>query len=206
MAKGIDRAVPFKKATEIAELKKHGYVFIGRYLSKSTWKALTKSEARLISAGGLHVVSVYQNGNNNAAYFTESKGIADAKDALIKAISVGQPKGFPIYFAVDFDAYASASSMSKVYTYFQGVVKMFKGTGYDVGIYGSYGTCKSVQAKFGLKYTWQTYAWSKGKVLDPAPSLYQWKNDTLLPGNINSSIGKVDLNVSNGYGGGWRIK
>jgi hypothetical protein len=203
VAKGIDRAVPFKKTSELLDLKKFGYTFIGRYLSKSTWKALPKPEARLISLNGLYIVSVYQNSNNKPEFFTPSRGTADAKDALIKAISIGQPKGSPIYFAVDFDAYSSAQSMSKVYSYFDAVIKVFKGTGYDVGIYGSYGTCDSVQKKFGLKYVWQTLAWSKRKVL-PNANLYQYKIDLPLP--ENPSFGNVDLNESNGVGGGWKAK
>lgn len=203
MSKGIDRAVPFSKWSELIELRKHGYTFIGRYLSKSAWKALTKTEARRIALNDLYIVSVYQNNNNKPEFFTQARGIADAKDALIKAYSVGQPKGSPIYFAVDFDAYSSAQSMSKVYSYFAGVISVFKGTGYDVGIYGSYGTCKSVRDKFGLKYVWQTLAWSKRKVLDDA-NLYQWKIDTPLP--ENARFGNVDLNESNGVGGGWKPK
>jgi hypothetical protein len=89
MSKGIDRAVPFKKVSELVELRKHGYTFIGRYLSKRTWKALTKEEARRIALNGLYIVSVYQDVSNGPQYFTTSKGVADAKDALIKAYSVG---------------------------------------------------------------------------------------------------------------------
>jgi hypothetical protein len=203
MAKGIDRAVPFSKWSELIELRNHGYTFIGRYLSKYAWKALTKTEARRIALNDLYIVSVYQNSGNGAQFFTTSRGVADAKDALIRAISVGQPKGSPIYFAVDFDAYSSAKSMSSVYSYFAGVLSVFKNSGYDVGIYGSYGTVKSVRAKFGLKYVWQTLAWSKKKVLDDA-NLYQWKIDTPLP--ENARFGNVDLNESNGAGGGWKPK
>jgi hypothetical protein len=203
VAKGIDRAVPFRKASEVLELKKHGYTFIGRYLSKSAWKALTKPEARLIALNGLYIVSVYQNANNKAELFTKNRGVSDAKDALIKAISIGQPKGTPIYFAVDFDAYASSHAMSQVYTYFSGVVSVFKGSGYDVGVYGSYGTCKSVRDKFGLLYVWQTVAWSRKKVL-PNYNLYQHKVDVALP--ENRAFGNVDLLESNGNGGGWKPK
>lgn len=203
MAKGIDRAVPFTKMKSLELLKKYNYTFIGRYLSQSAWKALTPKEAKLISDAGLYIVSVYQDSNNKDSYFTTQRGKADAYRAVQYASKLVQPTGTPIYFAVDYDAGASSRSLARVYAYFAAVIPIVESWGYDVGVYGSHDVCKLVRNKFGLKYAWQTKAWSKGKRYINA-SLYQSEVDIPLP--ENASFGNVDINESNGAGGGWKVK
>lgn len=200
MGKGIDRAVPFRSMKDLMKIKKYGYTFIGRYLSRSLWKSLSLKESKLISDAGMYVVSVYQNSNNKPSYFTSARGVQDAQDAIRRAHGVAQPLGSVIYFAVDFDT--NHATIDQVQAYFDAVYPIVNNAGYHVGVYGSYFTCSCVRVKLPHIRVWQTVAWSKGNVLKDA-HLYQSKIDTPLP--EAKELGNVDLLTSNGNAGGWKV-
>lgn len=198
--KGVDRGTPFTEK-EVTILKKHGYVFVCRYLSKSAWKRLTKNEATIISKAGLYNVVVYQDSNNGVQHFTYAKGLEQGIEAVKQAKGLGMPSGKPIFFAVDFDA-IKQSDFNAIEDYFLGVEKSLYGSGYEIGVYGSYSVVNHVvERNKNVTFKWQTYAWSKGKVCDY--NLYQHKNGIDLP--EDSSVKNIDLNMSNGAGGGWRL-
>lgn len=201
MAKGIDRAKKFESVEELGKLRKFGYTFIGRYLTKSIWKSLSKREAEFLSDNGFYIVSIYQNANNRADYFNHLQGTYDAHDAIIKAESVGQPDDTVIYFAVDFES--SPKTIGGVIEYFKAVLEVIKTTKHKVGVYGSFYTVEEItKALKDVEYKFQTVAWSKGKVSNY--NLYQKKCDTVLP--EDKSMDGFDLCESNGNGGGWKVK
>lgn len=202
MTKGIDRATAFTQA-ECEILKAHGYSFIGRYYSTSAWKRLTAKEAGIISAAGLYVVSVYQDGGRGKKDFTAARGAAHAAEAIKQARACRQPEGTPIYFAVDFDA-SSAGGLGNVVTYFRAVMGAMEGSGYEPGVYGCADVTDVVilASCNKMRYKWQTVAWSKGEITDY--NLLQYKIDIPLP-EAPTKLRNVDLCKSNGNGGGWRV-
>ena len=197
MGKGIDRARPIT-GSEARQLAGYGYTFVGRYICGGDWKRLSTIEAEVISKAGLYIVSIFQLSNNEVSDFTYEKGQAHGKQAVSQARSLGQPKRTPVYFAVDFDA-DTDQDIAAVQAYFKGVKETMAGSGYYVGVYGSYG----VLGKLCLPYKFQTRAWSRGKIWSDV-HLYQSAIDIDLP--EKKSFGPVDLVKSNGAAGGWKVK
>lgn len=200
MAKGIDRAVPFKKIDELKRLREFGYTFVGRYLTKNrySWKALSKQEAKLITSADMYVVCVYQNSGNRHDYFNFLQGRKDAIDAIDAANRVGMPADGVIYFSVDCNTETHIEPMIE---YFKGVSDIMSKTEHKVGVYGCYRTCVVIPKIVPLvTHKWQTVAWSKGRKCEF--NLYQHKIDTYIPED-KKMVG-YDLNLSNGNGGGWK--
>jgi hypothetical protein len=189
--KGIDYTAS-TTAAQAKALKDAGYGFVCRYLVpvRMAWKRLTKSEVGIISAAGLQIVSVYEASANNAA-FGATQGIIDGKEAYNEALLIDQPEGSTIYFAVDYDVQA------KDYNIIEAYLKAAQAQiiGYNVGCYGSFGVCEEM-SKRGIKYCWQTYAWSAGKKSTHA-NVYQYKN------GVNVCGISCDANESFGNERGW---
>ncbi|SFK89581.1 protein of unknown function [Paenibacillus sp. 1_12] len=190
MTQGFDCATPLTAATAAAFRTKN-FEFVARYLVPSSWKALSRGEAEIITQGGLQIVSVYETTANRPLDGREA-GLADGATALQLAIDMGQPAGSAIYFAVDFDA--SSAQMSSVADYIQAASETTPG--YYTGVYGSYAVIEEMHKRGVCSRFWQTYAWSGGKKSD-AMNIYQYQNDTTLNGII------VDLNESYGKEGWW---
>jgi hypothetical protein len=73
-----------------------GRKFVARYYSKFPGKVLTHTEALSLSTAGLHVVTVYEDTNNDIQFFTPALGSANATLALQQAKALGQPAGSAI--------------------------------------------------------------------------------------------------------------
>lgn len=172
-----------------------GIDFVCRYLvpEKYKWKRLTKGEAESISQAGLHIVSVFESSASRASGGAAA-GKADGMTALAEAKIVGQPEGSAIYFAVDYDA--QTIDHKTIEDYLKAAAKELPG--YHVGVYGSYSVCLTM-FNLGIKYLWQTYAWSGGKFTEHA-NIYQYKNGQTVAG-ITS-----DLNNSFGGEGWWSTR
>src|SRR2546423_434381 len=125
MAKGLD--VGEDCTDQIGCLTDEGFEFVGRYYNTNNpSKNLTLTEAQALSAAGMTIVVVWENGfPTKASYFSHAKGVSDATTALEMASEViGQPEGSAIYFAVDYDATATNVS-GPITQYFQGVKSVF---------------------------------------------------------------------------------
>jgi hypothetical protein len=202
MTKGVDRAAPFT-AAELKILADHGYTFVGRYFSASSWKVVTRSEALRIKDAGLYLVTVYQDANNSPIKFTAANAAKHAANAIKQAKAIRQPSGTPIYFAVDYDV-QGAGGYPGLLSYFQTLVKAFKGSGYSVGVYGGYAAVNYVKRQVpSVTHIWQTVAWSRGERADY--NLLQSKVDVPLP-EAPKSIKNVDILESNGNGGGFKVE
>jgi peptidoglycan hydrolase-like protein with peptidoglycan-binding domain len=121
-----------------AQLKGRPVRFVVRYL-----RDLTAAEARQISNAGLMIVSCWELGKpTKRAYFTRAQGRLDGSRAFAKAKAVNQPANTPIYFAVDYDAYAT-DDKAAVLDYLEGIRDAYKtdatgnATPYAIGVYGS---------------------------------------------------------------------
>ena len=138
-----------------AALAAAGVGFAARYVSHTSSKNITASEAADLAAHGVWTVLVWETTANRAGA-GKSAGIADATEALAQATAAGMPAGRPLYFAVDWDA-----NPSVVVPYFQGVASVL---GLDrTGAYGGYKVIKYLLDHGLIAWAWQTAAWSGGQ-------------------------------------------
>lgn len=125
-------------------IKAAGYGAVGLYLRPD--------RASIAMVEGLHSVgikvwSIFEKGiPTHAAYFSETQGKTDSIDAVAFAVEIGQPKGTPIFFCVDYDA-ASDELATVIRQYFQAVHSYCKSKNYLVGVYGSGLTCSKLIAE-----------------------------------------------------------
>ena len=181
-------------------LAKAGFTFACRYY-KSSPSCLSKAEAMALSAAGLYVVTIVENGSpTSAAYFSHAKGLEDGMFAIKNALFVGQSAGSPIYFAVDHDA-SQAEVLGVITDYFTGVVAAFAKTGnaHPIGVYGSGLVCSHIKKSIPGSYAWLSM--STG-----------WAGShTFADWNLKQTVGStvcgisVDEDISQGHGGGWKI-
>ncbi|MDG0792760.1 DUF1906 domain-containing protein [Cohnella ginsengisoli] len=192
MAKGIDKATPVT-AAQAKSFASAGYAFAARYLVPPSygWKRMTADEAKLITAAGMRIVSVYETTANRAASGADA-GRDDGLAANAEALAVGQPKGTVIYFAVDYDA--QSKDFDAIEAYLKAAAKQI--AGYETGVYGSYAVVEEMAKRGACAHFWQTYAWSRGKRSDKA-NIFQYKIDTTVSGI------PLDLNESYGNEGWW---
>ncbi|MFT8870378.1 glycoside hydrolase domain-containing protein [Liquorilactobacillus nagelii] len=131
-------------ATRVATLKNAGYSIVGRYLTGTVGsgtseraKNLTTDEITAITAGGLKIFPIYQDGaSDKEAYFTAAQGKTDGTKAVYAAQDLGFKEGVVIYFAVDADIQAGdIAGSAKVY--FEALYDIVTSYGYEVGIYGT---------------------------------------------------------------------
>ena len=142
-------------------LKDAGYTFVGRYYNiNNQSKNLTLAEAKILSALGLSIIAVWENGYpTKASYFSHAAGVHDGTSAYFYALkTIGQPAGKPIYFAVDYDA-SQADLLNNIVPYFIGIADGFNAISgnnpqYPVGVYGSGLVCNSLLTQHLASYTW----------------------------------------------------
>jgi hypothetical protein len=128
-----------------------------------------------IHEAGLSVFLIWESNPTSAGYFSNAKGVSDAKQAVEEAQYLGAPAGTAIYFTVDFDA--QAADMAAIVSYFEGV-KSAIGDQYLVGAYGSAAVLETLKGKVDKYY--QTYAWSDGVVFPG--NIYQYQNSVTIGG------------------------
>jgi hypothetical protein len=161
---------------DLGELFRLGKRFAIRYLSfDRTGKNLTRAEADRLVAAGLAIVSNWENaaGDQLGGY---NRGVAHATEAARLHRACGGPPDRPIYFSTDFDA--STSQLATCYRYLQGCADVI-GWG-RVGVYGGFRTINYMRDR-GVRWLWQTYAWSGGQWAAGA-HLRQYRNGVRLAG------------------------
>jgi peptidoglycan hydrolase-like protein with peptidoglycan-binding domain len=141
--------------TFVGQMSAQGMKFAARYYSDDPSKALSLTEAQALSSGGLAIVAVFENLNNDANQFSTAIGQAQAATALQLAATIGQPRGTAIYFAVDYDA-TSADGQGPITDYFKAIKTAFAAaaTQYEIGVYGSGMTCGVIHDAGLAKFTW----------------------------------------------------
>ncbi len=177
----------------MADLRSAGVKFVCRYLSLTPPKNLSPLEAQTLTTNRIDIIVVWET-SARRALLGESAGRSDAMQAQQQAQACGQPPDRPIYFAVDFDA--TYANMPKIMEYLDGAASVL---GHNrIGIYGGYVPVKSAMDQ-GVKWGWQTYAWSGGR-WDPRAQLQQYSN--------GHTIGGVDCDYDRAMHpdyGQWRI-
>lgn len=161
-----------------------GFTGVLRYLSYVPQKNIGSTEYTDYVAAGLRVHLVWENGAAGAKQ-GYSVGFADGVSALIQARAIIGSKTaiVPVYFAVDFDA--TDADMPAIYEYFRGVLASFPPD--YVGVYGSAKVVTAVAGRWGLRYRWQTIAWS-AHVLARQVNLFQTGQQQTVNGVV------VDVN------------
>ncbi|WP_412178059.1 glycoside hydrolase domain-containing protein [Roseibium alexandrii] len=131
-------------------------------------KLITPGEAKQIRSYGFNILTVFQHNNGYGRTFKNWKwrGPKDATVALSLTKTIDQPKGTTIYFGVDSNMMhprGKAGSCGngkdtrcneEVISYFSEVNKTFNGSGYNVGVYGSGLTCKTLKSRGLVKHCW----------------------------------------------------
>lgn len=158
MSKGI--STDYNVGSIASALAAGGIDFVFRYYSAvDAAKCWTKSESDMLSAAGLQVAVVYEDGPTSIAYFSKQRGLQDSAHACHLASQLQQPAGSAIYFAVDYDA-SIQDVQGAITDYFNGVVQgMANASGgnpsYDIGIYGSGLVCSTILSNVpGVSYSW----------------------------------------------------
>jgi hypothetical protein len=166
MKKGFDCNVDLSNFA--SGLATAGYGFVGRYYNiNDQSKNLTASEAQKLTAAGLRIVAVWENGfPTSPDYFSYNQGIEDGTAAYQYAsTTINQPASTPIYFAVDYDA-SQADVNGPISDYFKGINYGFSNIAnndpiYEVGVYGSGLTCSTLLEAELVSYCWlaQSMGW-----------------------------------------------
>lgn len=163
--------------SQITSLKQNGITTVGRYLSHSTWKALSLGEVANLKAAGMQIFSVYESNPTKASYFSAVKGKSDALDAINLAKAIGQPENTAIYFTVDYDA--QSNDLNNILAYFQAIKANLHN--FKIGIYGGYTVLNFLHEHNVADYWFQTVAWSYGQKCSFL-NIYQSQCDTKFAG------------------------
>lgn len=138
--------------------------FVVRYYraADSHWPSLSAPEARMLSAAGIKLVTVWESHSHRPDYFSYASGYYDAVAAYQQARRIGQPPGSAIYFAVDFNA-QQPDIVSRVDPYFRGIANgLVAAAGhapeYRVGVYGSGAVCDYLKRMRLAQYAWLSNA------------------------------------------------
>lgn len=192
MIEGVDYAFA---RPEPAALARAGKRFAGRYVGLgSTGKRLSLAEAQALTRAGLSIVSLAEL-SERSALSGHRRGAEHAVAALAEAGDCGMPTGWPIYFAVDFDA--SAEELLTVRGYFEGVATVLPHR--QIGAYGGYRTIRWLFDHGLIAWGFQTYAWSAGR-WDPRAHIQQYRNHVAVAGST------VDLcRATQETFGQWRV-
>ncbi|MEY9877879.1 hypothetical protein ABH931_007403 [Streptacidiphilus sp. MAP12-33] len=156
----------------IAEIKATGATWVARYFSPDTTKNLTAAEVTDYRAAGLGLVTVWE-GAAARALDGRAAGIGDARAAWAQRAAVGLPDTTVVHFAVDTD-----TDWPSVAAYFEGAQSVLSAA--RTGVYGGLRVIEGAHAA-GLRYLWQTVAWSGG-VWSPYATIRQPGGTTLNGG------------------------
>jgi len=172
-----------------------GYSWVGRYIRTYP---LGWTEAMALKAVGLDVVSIWEQGKPvDMTYFGQFRGHYDAARAIQASVTIGQPVGTPIYFAVDYDA--AQADLFWIGTYFKAVQLIVKDAGYFAGVYGSGTVCQYLTSVGYISHTW--LAASKGWCGHDDWLTYA---DIVQGGQIAWYGMEVNTNTSKREYGGWQ--
>jgi hypothetical protein len=147
-----------------AAIKAIGRDFVVRYAARD-WRGLKAYELADYRANGIDVAMVYESteGRVKEGYVA---GAFDATYAHNFLVEMGMSNLMPIYFAVDYPL--QPGDVPALYQYLQGADDAIGAA--RVGIYGGFAAIDAA-AKTGVKWLWQTSAWSSS--LHPQALLYQ---------------------------------
>ena len=171
--------------------KANGVSGIARYFDggRVPGKGLTLAEAQDATAAGLRIHSVYETSGGadipgfpqGGDYFTHSQGWRDWMEAGVDANTAKQPKGTPIFLAVDRHMPADDPRLR---AYFQGATdadSVIGGSGYAIGCYAPDYVCAFIRDTFGIAHLWPWLP-RPPAIPDFEYDLWQYENSQTLCG------------------------
>ncbi|AZZ56391.1 glycoside hydrolase domain-containing protein [Rathayibacter iranicus] len=180
-------------------LTDNGYQVIGRYLTNTEVadynnKKIQPDELKIITDAGLRVFPIFQEGGDDASFFSYALGYAAGQKAHAAGRGYGLKAGVTIYFAVDFDA-TEKEVRGVIASHFQGVKDGLAsvGSAYSVGIYGSRLACRIIIEKKLARLCFiadESYLWG-GNFAQPFPS--EWAFEQIDSYTIGSGADSMDL-------------
>lgn len=181
----------FRQPRTTLECLRHSVGGVARYYDggRVPGKGLTLAEAQDIAAAGLLLHTVYETSGGasipgfpqNGDYFTYNQGWRDWLEAVVDANSARQPKGTPIFLAVDTHMLTSDGRLSN---YFKGATDAdlnVRASGYAIGVYGPDYVCTYIRDTFGITHLWPWLP-RPPAVPDFAYDLWQQENGQTLCG------------------------
>ncbi|WP_144761878.1 glycoside hydrolase domain-containing protein [Curtobacterium sp. 9128] len=138
---GVDTSTPLTSASA-QKLIDAGYGVVLRYLTVAA-KGFARGELSMLLDAGLKVVPIFENYNNQAAYFNHDIGVDQGQQAAIRARQLGIHAGAVIFFAVDYDAYDTDID-GFLKPYFEGVAEglaISVSVRYRIGVYAARNVC-----------------------------------------------------------------
>ena len=176
----------------LTNCKQYGIKFVARYYSSISGKNLTPLEAKAYWNDGISIISVFEDGANNA-YNGSAQATIDAQIALKCAQNVNQPIGSTIFFAVD--ANDSINQITNIKDYFSTLRTVM--SGYKLGFYGSYATAEALGNL--IDYTWCVQTWNGGAP-NFTPDIIQMVENLPMQPNLGISY---DLDVAQNLDATW---
>ena len=184
--------------SSVDAVKNAGIAAIGRYYSSSHQKRLTRDEALAISAAGLEIFVVFEDGAAPALTF--DRGVRDAQIALAQASAVQQPANTAIYFALDSEL--GDDALAGVRAYFSGIAATVAGK-YKLGVYADGLVCGALLDDGTCSYAWLSASSSFPGTHD----FYASKRWALAQSAVPKTVGEVqfDLDETDGDFGGFTV-
>jgi autotransporter-associated beta strand protein len=167
---GVDYS--FARPT-MSSLQAAGSTFAVRYVSSTSGKNISSSEAQSLLAAGQDIILVFEDSANQMLN-GYNQGVTDANIAVSVATAAGAPSNFFCYFAADFDA--TQAQQTPIDAYLNGASSVLGLS--RVGLYGGYYPVSRALNDGTASKGWQTVAWSGGLV-DSRISLYQFYGSVL---------------------------
>jgi len=194
--KMIDRTTALTNDFAV-QMRTAGYNIVGRYLTVAG-KALARGELDIIFNNGFALVPIFQNFNNAASYFTRAIGLDHGWQAARRARQLNFKEGVVIFFAVDYDAFASEIE-TLLRPYFEGVAEGLKrsvSVEYKIGIYATRNVAAQVVNKGLAEAIWVSGMSTgySGNLGFPMPANW-WYNQIQEISSINIDRNSVSSNA-----------
>ena len=184
----------------VSVLVNNGYRFIGRYLT-GRYK-LTQQEIAILTQNSIRIFPIFQRSGEgisatSVGYFTLSRAVADARDAIQAALRLGFRSGTIIYFAVDYDAY-DAQVTNVLLPFFRTLSREFRNmnyAGFKIGIYGPRNVCTRIsQAGYAVaSFVSDMSTGYSGNLGYPMP--YNWTFDQIVTTVITDPTTNVSIEI-----------
>lgn len=191
-----------------ALLKRMHIDAIGRYYRTNThpeW-IISRDEAAQLSGAGIEIFTVFEDyGLASKLVLTKDQGKKDAESALAQARRIGQPSDSTIYFAAEGlpDGYTKTNLPGTI-DYFSGVVDILKGT-YNVGVYGDGTVCQGLLDAGLCRHTWLAAASTSFEGTKEFMESWRWSLVQMAPLDIEIGDLSLDINISNGDFGSFKV-
>lgn len=165
-------------------------------------KNLTLQEAKIISAYGIDLVSVFEAQGNLYGSFTAAFGVHDSNRVLEQIAKFNQPKGSALYFCgCDFDA-SNAQIKGGIKDYFTSLNPIIIKAGFEVGVYGNGSVCQ-----FMLDNKLATKTWLWGVNYSNGTQDFLKSNKWNIHQHVTTNLYGVSIDpddLNDNYGG-WRL-